>query len=133
MTTEEINTVIAEACGWTRSDGPSLDGHPPSCEWTNPNGHYSFCPDYTSDLNAMHEAEQRLGAESKWPLFISHLNSIICGDSDEPLNQDATTIWCMIHATARQRAEAFLRTIGKWKDDERSQQQAFIKGVTEGD
>lgn len=111
MKDTEINIAIAEACGWTRSDGPSLDGHPPSCEWTNPNGHYSFCPDYTSDLNAMAEAEQRLHGTDyqhdndvmyykRWHEYQDHLMR----------NYGAS-------ATARQRAEAFLRTIGKWKEE----------------
>ena len=62
-------------------------------------------PDYPNDLNAMHEAEKHL---SSW---------------DQPRYIDAVNRACGLHwgrtvlATAKQRAEALLRTIGKWVDD----------------
>lgn len=64
---------------------------------------------YIADLNAMHDAENVLT-----PLQLSEMVCLIhamhkCGG---PLTFDAA----LLHATARQRAEAFLRTIGKWKE-----------------
>lgn len=55
---------------------------------------YDFC----SDLNAMHEAE-KLMDEEQWQDYVEYIG----GTWQEAM-----------HATARQRAEAFLRTIGKW-------------------
>ena len=60
---------------------------------------------YCVDLNAMHEAENILSqdeAEIIYPKFL--------GAYREPNKA--------IRATARQRAEAFLRTLGKWEEGE---------------
>jgi hypothetical protein len=94
MTDKQINAAIAEACGWTvdkRGFG-----------WLNPNGCYTEPPDYCSDLNAMHEAEDELTFED-WELYCDELGGSLRGCA---------------HATARHRAEAFLRTLGKWEEVE---------------
>lgn len=74
-------------------------------------------PDYLHDLNAMHEAEKTLGnlLHGYWAELWN-----VC-EPNCPFRQTRThwdyadfdNIGC---ATASQRAEAFLRTIGKWKD-----------------
>ena len=56
----------------------------------------------------MHEAEEHIGAGDlgiKYQLILDEVCGSKYGDS-----------WYAIHATAAQRAEAFLRTIGKWKE-----------------
>lgn len=59
------------------------------------------------DLNAMHEAEKLVvQAGETWTGYISSLH-------ETSLVENCSMIW---HATARQRAEALLRTIGKWRD-----------------
>ena len=97
MTDEQINIAIAEACGW--------EGHP-FCKdmmgnhfpgWDTP-------PDYCNDLNAMHEAEMIFTPASKHWMYYALLADM-CGSSFKA-----------IRATARQRAEAFLRTVGKWEE-----------------
>ena len=93
MTDEQINAAIAEACGWK---GNLI------CRDFNGNLWPSVPPNYCTDLNAMHEAERTLhptdlGVMGIW---IARL-----------LKQDGE--W--FHAAARQRAEAFLRTLGKWE------------------
>ena len=64
-------------------------------------------PDYLNDLNAMHKAEGVLkngfGKTNQVGRYIQELNRI--GDRDK-INP--------MFATAAQRAEAFLRTTGKW-------------------
>lgn len=65
------------------------------------------CKDYLNDLNAMHEAEKVLTEEqlkdyADWLLVISNSVSSLHAS------------W--FNATARQRAEAFLRTLGLWDD-----------------
>ncbi len=62
-------------------------------------------PDYLSDLNAMHEAEKTLHGNN-WRPYHDKLAIITMSGP-----------WPAIDATAAQRAEAFLRTIGKWEDD----------------
>jgi hypothetical protein len=62
--------------------------------------------DFNSDLNAMHDAESNL----------CHLESVeFCGRLNETFH-GAKWAFEVIHATARQRAEAFLRVKGLWKD-----------------
>jgi len=59
-------------------------------------------PDYCNDLNAMHEAEKTL---QHYGVFVDKLAEI--------MGQPRQGIM-LVNATAAQRAEAFLRTIGKW-------------------
>lgn len=63
-------------------------------------------PDYLHDLNAMHEAEEILN-ENKRLIYSRALVENFHGLGWQ---------FDVIHATSAQRAEAFLRTIGKWKD-----------------
>lgn len=95
MSDQEINIAIAEACGWAHAD-------------VEP---YAF-PDYCNDLNAMHEAEKVLVeiGVNKWWTYAGH----ILRHNPSPFGAETA-----IHATARQRAEAFLRTIGKWEEAEK--------------
>ena len=59
---------------------------------------------YTGDLNAMHEAEKEIWInKQQWDRYKAILQDMRCDDA--------------IHATADQRAEAFLRTIGKWVEE----------------
>jgi len=102
MTNDQINQRIAEACGWTEvgeceNGGFRLRGFPPNRH----EAHRKPIPNYCIDLNAMHEAEKSLrGIE--WDVYVDSL---------------ANTWVEVVHASARQRAEAFLRTLGKWEDE----------------
>jgi hypothetical protein len=58
-------------------------------------------PDYCNDLNAMHEAENSIPHPSYF--YQSNLTEL-CGGENR-----------IYRATASQRAEAFLRTLGKWE------------------
>ncbi len=67
----------------------------------------SSVPDYVNSLDAIHEAEMsRVDLEDGHfvTLFREHLHTI--------LGHDGTLA---IHATAAQRAEAFLKTLGLWR------------------
>lgn len=98
MSPEAQRIAIAEACGW-KIDPDLEDGE---LMGTSPKGYWDMLPDYLHDLNAMHEAEETLG--SYIPNFMRYL--FILKDISP---------WCGVRATAAQRAEAFLRTIGKWE------------------
>jgi len=106
MTDQEINIAIAEACGWKRCEPCAKNGY---FRWRTPEntGCRVDLPSYTTDLNAMHEAEKVFRTRHTTD-FIEMRNWLfeICG-------RNADFAW---HATAAQRAEAFLRTLGKWKD-----------------
>ena len=113
MIDDQINAAIAETCGWNECRlvakvvlstlrDPVAYGIPP-------NGTYEIaCPNYSTDLNAMHEAEERLGGNKR--SFAMWLAQIL----DTTPTVDLDDQFLNIHATARQRAEAFLRTLGKW-------------------
>lgn len=90
MTDKQINAAIAEACGWIYFDG-----------WHHPNCKGSL-PDYCADLNAMNQVEEALKGKQFGTYAIA-------------LNDIEGSLWG-IRATARQRAEAFLRTLGKWEE-----------------
>ena len=100
MTDEQINVAIAEACGWIVTT-PSFGIPPTQTAFSKLHG-YDVLPNYCTDLNAMHEAEKYLEADS-WYDYALRLNEV-CWH------------WALIHAPARQRAEAFLRTLGKWEE-----------------
>lgn len=101
MTPEAQRIAIAEACGWKKGT---------TGFWKDPDksGYYPS-PDYLNDLNAMHEAEKVLG-DFGTPVWRRYQNHIAKGDVAVPCGVIA-------HATAAQRAEAFLRTFNLWKDE----------------
>jgi hypothetical protein len=71
-------------------------------------------PDYLNDLNAMHEAEASL-TDEQHSAFRKHLASVV-GERESPSYSTPGWRRRYVSSTAAQRAEAFLRTIGKWED-----------------
>ena len=115
MSPDSQRIAIAEACGWTKcrlaikgagapERGKSPYGVPPR------RGYEVSLPNYTQDLNAMHEVEKVLDPKGKdcgyeyWLRTVCHI----------PERESAKGRY-FYRATAAQRAEAFLRTIGKWE------------------
>jgi hypothetical protein len=116
MTDQEINAAIAAHVGWKsrtvivhHSVGYQWDES--LTVWTNPEGRDDVLPSYTTDLNAMHEAEKVLG-EKRIRSYAFTLAQVL----DTSPTVDLDDQFLNIHATASQRAEAFLRTIGKWEE-----------------
>ena len=111
MTDEQINIAIAEACGWKEiqsSHAPVEFGRRPHGWKRTEHGNRTLetqIPDYCNDLNAMREAEKILIKKGFKCTYDGELNLIS--------ERDYCLVW---ETTARQRAEAFLRTIGKWED-----------------
>jgi transposase len=109
MTYEQINAAIAEACGWTNVSARHRSGRCPGADDLYV-GH-EFLPDYCSDLNAMHEAEKTLTKEQ--------VSEYQCYMYDMACEISATQgRWMPYSATARYRAEAFLKALGKWEEAE---------------
>lgn len=129
MSPEKHRIAIAEACGWKIENyGPK--GYE-NLYWRlrKPDGTYRIddctgeewsrtvfsrlVPDYLTDLNATHDAVSTLPSDGSWTRFLEELENVTnCA------GQPASTYnFIMVNATAAQRAEAFLRTIGKWEDD----------------
>ena len=100
MSPEAQRIAIAEACGFSEI---RLRG------WSGViDGTRRSIPDYLDGLNAVNEAEKTLtcdnhGTYAYWIQMVTAFKH-----NDSPL--------VCIGATATQRAEAFLRTIGKWED-----------------
>ena len=127
MSPEKQRIAIAEACGWLnphcdRSLAEKLHTNPPS-GWVgispttqtldhgkdeSKDYNYWTLPDYLNDLNAMHEAEKVLTPDLHGHYF-AHLRRF----TDAPHAE----FFVVIHATAAQRAEAFLRTLGLWEEE----------------
>lgn len=108
MSPEAQRIAIAEACGWYRA--PYEDSWYESA-WRKGSelvGEHAL-PDYLNDLNAMHDAEKVLLETTKkgdwrgWDSIRINLEEMVGKDD-------------VFHATAAQRAEAFLRTLNLWDD-----------------
>lgn len=109
MKPEAQRIAIAEACGWK---GPfvhydSWSRVPVGLYADSPNFADQPVPDFLNDLNAMHEAELLLlpfesDAWQTYAGWLSHLTPL--GGQD--------------HATASERAMAFLKAIGKWVESD---------------
>ena len=104
MSPEAQRIAIAEACGWKC---PEVGGY-----WKNPMGDEEMLPFYPVDLNAMHEAEKVLNTEQR-PIYWRNLSRWVSAANGMMKHAECFYI---ATATASQRAEAFLRTIGKWDD-----------------
>ncbi len=97
-------------CGSPMKSHGYQDGHsgvPMGCLCgyaEQPQPEWCGVPDYLNSLDAMHEAEETMNSDQwlrfSW-IFLEHAIA----------NPHSPHI---MHATATQRAEAFLRTIGKW-------------------
>jgi hypothetical protein len=99
MTSEQINIAIAEAFGWKHIAF--------NRGWIKAGDGETQCviPNYCNDLNAMHEAEKTLDDYQYFNYCRHHLP-----DTQRSEMAQGRT------ATAHQRAEAFLKTIGRWEE-----------------
>ena len=91
MTDQQINRAIAEACGIVGKSGEI---------YKTPDGWVVDCPQFCTDLNAMADAEKTLTSAQ----LLDYVALLFDATYEATL------------ATARQRAEAFLRTMGKWEE-----------------
>ena len=119
MTNEEINKIIAKFRGWVEyhpTPESISKGYPSYSYWTPPRDSKQFAenwgkleldypPDYCNDFNAMHEAKETLNFHQQ----TDYVRNLMIQHKDFPMTN-------AFFATARQCAEAFLRTIDKWKD-----------------
>jgi hypothetical protein len=108
MTPELQRIKIAEACGFEMRP----DGYFRRVGEVGSRG----IPDYLNDLNAMHEAEQTLW-EKDWTSrhdFVDKLARIM----SPAWGYHQQSGLDLLDATAAQRAEAFLRTLGLWEESE---------------
>jgi hypothetical protein len=96
MTNEQINIAIEEIIR------PALHGNihrPPR--------------DFCNDLNAMHEVEMVL-TEEQMAIYAWEIDKAFPPDQQDKIW--FSRAYCFVHATAKQRAEAFLKTLRKWEE-----------------
>ena len=103
MSEKEINIAIAEACGWTTKHKGL---------WVERLQTYAALPDYINDLNAMREAQELLD-DDQWLEYMLNLQDVLQRD---PYRGKWIVCQDNMHSTAAQRAKAFVKTIGKWKE-----------------
>ena len=118
MTSTEITMAIAEACGWKGPRHPDNIGGME--DWWSQNRDIwymrpegvrvmlSSVPDCFNDLNAMHAVEEALN-ETQRDAWCRELEIVLRRTGKHSSFEQR-------HATAAQRAEAILRTLGKWKE-----------------
>jgi len=113
MKPEEQRIAIAEACNWPpyRFGATWI-----TTGWLEIHG-LDGTRDYLNDLNAMHEAEGKL-SEDQWDQMFSELISICWRDAGatQRKGRGQQKVLSPSRATAKQRAEAFLRALNLWKD-----------------
>lgn len=106
MTDQEIQQAIAGIIGWSHFESGPYDGRLFGIAPGDDHPHSKhLVPDYPNDLNACHDMEDHLSGEWQAGEYIKRLSY---------LSMDTYLGTC--HATARQRCEAFLRVLGKWKE-----------------
>lgn len=107
MSPEAQKIAIAETCGWKNCEirNNPMDGKKDWLSGIHPRLQIAqSIPDYVGNLNAMAEAEVHL---------------LMSGPGSGPYQQELESV-CKrngnipVFATAPERAEAFLRTVGKW-------------------
>jgi hypothetical protein len=115
MNDEEINRAIAEHLGWRcQSHVPEQNKAGAIMCWIPPGKHEWHpvqIPNYCGDLNAMHEAEKTLDGTRMAMAYTGELREII--NPGGPVGD-----FRLVSATSYQRAEAFLRVVGKWRGEE---------------
>lgn len=123
--------AIAEYCGWKDVrghmgiplEGGMLFPYPEHHEEDWRLKPFRGLPDYVNDLNAMREAEKTIPKRHK-SIYADNLMRAVGPDGESDMVDDygewstspTTSLFAILNATAAQRAEAFLKTIGKWEN-----------------
>jgi hypothetical protein len=127
MTPDEQRTAIAKICGWTDIRRQRLYAGDQDLWGTKLIGgekHRNRLPNYLNDLNACHEMEKVLTYEQKeqFVFWMNHLHPSADIHYAEKKRELRLDVFDLVHTTAAQRAEAFLRTLGLWTTTPTQQQ-----------
>ena len=116
MKPEQQQIAIAETCGYTQEE-PWLNGRECWGHKDSPS-HVGFeeIPDYLNDCNAMTNALTTM-TEDQWAHYVKILSGETKEESLLPTHYwQLDDVLDIVKATTAAQAEAFLRTIGKWKE-----------------
>lgn len=116
MNPEKQRVKIAEACGWKYITPSLLCGYAP---WrrqyeakdipTDGSLPFDTLPDYPNDLDELHGVERMLLA-SQQDQYLKWLEHLFRSELDD-------NNFYLVHATAKQRCEAILRTLNLWEQE----------------
>lgn len=115
MSDKQLSIMVAEECGWTNVVQARLGYIGQRA------GEWGTVPDYSSDLNAMHWAEETLTPEQR-DMFYCYLMELLPADENHgPANPNEygsldimlPSSFTMVHAGPRERAIAFLMARGR--------------------
>jgi hypothetical protein len=103
MTEEEINQAISTHCGW------QYDAHNGKVSYPELGGIFV---DLTNDLNAMHEAEEHLSVDEEYD-YGEELRKVSenVGPKGGHFTPNGWGCFSLVHLTAKQKAEAYVRVI----------------------
>ena len=116
MTPEQQRAKIAELQGWSEITHGAFGqcyGTAPFDSMMDDRQIGMPVPSYTTDLNACYEMEKALTDEQDLE-YSESLEQVVGAHFNANNGEDMRRLRS---ATAAQRAEAFLRTLGKWEDD----------------
>jgi hypothetical protein len=127
MTPEQQRIAIAGACGWHSLKTTGCDGLPDllwgSLVASGQTGlPTELVPDYLNDLNAMHEAlnvfnnRAPLPRTGWWARYFGNLETVINIPHSFMPQFDIEAAIKLSNATAKQKAEAFLKTLDIWTE-----------------
>lgn len=111
MTLDEQRIAIAEWMGWKKADNCWFGSSPNEKA-------IKHLPNYPLDLNAMHEAEQKLRENQfhyvDYPIMLFYLESGLKWDGKNM----GYFMFNFIHASSQQRSEALCRTLWpeRWEE-----------------
>lgn len=138
MTDEEINRAIAEHLGWNwwavekggwyyRQGGAGYTNRIDEAgRYTEADARKELVrgepmgvhpippPNYSNDLNACAEFEKTIKSDEAMDEYLFRLAYVL----QTAIAFNSFSTFARVTAKPRQRAEAFLRTVGKWKGDE---------------
>lgn len=124
MSPDKQRIAIAYACGWKAPDDPEamklkVGWSMPEKWCMDPSGVLRFLheiPDYLHDLNAIHEAERQCFPTSLQQ-YCRTLASIVYKYTAAADSNFLWQGWWFVHASAKERAEALLKTLNLWTDE----------------
>jgi hypothetical protein len=122
MTDEQINGAIAPIHGWDMDPEEAHEWESRGSWVKSPRGQMkgrAAIPSYCNDLNAMHDAECHFKTATEQMQYAANvLKARGQGELFDENDLNVDHCWIARSATARQCAEAFLRTLGKWEESE---------------
>lgn len=112
MTPQQINEAIAKACGYKNLRYDWINGSDAIKDWIHDDG--IGIPNYAYSLDSMHSAEDML-SDKQVQSYVDQLCLVTDAKLSKNCNDYGINYWSVYHATAPQRAEAFLRTLNLWQ------------------